>query len=83
MKWQCSTKDLLIGTAIVAIGLAGFIEVAALVTNFARTAIAICSLVVIGIGLLTPFHKKRLGAVLGLVLPNSFALIMHLLGIRF
>ena len=81
MKWQCSIKDLLIGTAIVAVGLGGM-EVAALVTNYARAAIAIGSFVVIGIGLLMPFHMKRLGAILGLVLPNAFALTMHLLGIR-
>jgi len=73
---------MLIATAIVAVGLGG-LELSALVINYARTAIAICSLAVIGAGLLTPFHQKKLGAVLGIVLPNGFALLTYLLGIRF
>jgi len=82
MKWQCSIRDLLIATAIVAVGLGG-LRLSALVINYARAVIAFCSFAVIGAGLLTPFHKKKLGAILGVVLPSGFALLMHLLGLRF
>jgi hypothetical protein len=82
LKWQFSIIDLLIATAIVAIGLGGM-EISSLVTSFNRVAIATCSFAVMGAGLLMPFRKKKLGAILGAVLANGFTLLMHILDIRF
>ena len=66
---------------IIAVGL-GLLNASVQVNDLARSILALCAFATIGAGLFTPFHKKRLGAVLGLVLPLAFFLIMNLVGIR-
>jgi hypothetical protein len=65
-----SIKDLMLATTLIAVGLAVLILLPGLAS---RTAVGIVlpfvfwlgGCVLIGVGLFTPFHKKRLGAGIG------------------
>jgi hypothetical protein len=74
-------REVLLSITIIAVGL-GLLNASVQVNDLARSILALCAFATIGAGLFTPFHKKRLGAVLGLVLPLAFFLIMNLVGIR-
>ena len=74
-------REVLLSITIIAVGL-GLLNASVQVNDLARSILALCAFATIGAGLFTSFHKKRLGAVLGLVLPLAFFLIMNLVGIR-